>query len=810
MKIKFKISSILILLIFLLFYGINAKENLLNINSIIGFKIITEIAISPDGQKIAYCERGTNFKSSKYYKNIFIVDLKNNNNLQFTYGEQNIHKIKWAPDNKYISYLSDRCSENCKRKEENISDQLWLIRIDGGESFELTKFNRPVLDYVWSPDSKNIYVLTEEEKGKVEIEWDKESKDIKSDRTIEDEEKYRKQIWIFNVEEKNGKKLYEGDYGISEIAISPNGKYIAYSTNYTGEEDHWYKYDIWLLDISAAKARQLTKSPGGETNPIWNSDSNSIIYLVHQEPDKHYSQNELFIIELKNGEAKNLTIDFDKNIVKAISPVKGKNIYFSAEDGVYDRIYKLEINSGSIKNLTLDDYHYYDFDVNNEESSFAFLKGDSDELPEVYISDKALKQMKKITKENDQLKNYKIASQSIVRYKSFDGKIIEALLVKPVNYEEGKKYPLLLYIHGGPFGRFTNTMLQYLPFQAFAAEGYMIIAPNYRGSSGYDNEFGLALYQNFGEKDYEDLMSSVDYLIREGLADENRLGVIGGSYGGYMTNWIVTHTNKFKAAVSLFGIYSLISDFSNSYLPNWEIEYLGYKYWENLKIYLEKSPMSYIQNINTPVLIIHGEADQNTFISNSKELYQALKFLQKPAKFIHYPREEHGLREPNHKIDEFNNIISWFDKYLKYDGSYIKYRLGETISKDNLKLTVYSISKIKEIAGVKPQGRFIKIGIILKQDESIDAAYSFHITDKSSDIYLIDEGGNKYYPIGFPQNTLSSEVVIYSKESSIVFNFDKSKPDKSIAFTLLFDVPEEIKKLELKFSKFPSIILPIH
>ncbi|HKJ68746.1 MAG TPA: prolyl oligopeptidase family serine peptidase, partial [bacterium] len=301
-----------------------------------------------------------------------------------------------------------------------------------------------------------------------------------------------------------------------------------------------------------------------------------------------------------------------------------------------------------------------------------YLWEDAGHLPEIAVNREGRQTL--LTNNSRQLEEYQTGSAQLYRWESVDGAEIEGVLFLPPGFEESSKYPMILTVHGGPYGRFRREFLQYYFSQQYTADGYIVFAPNPRGSSGYTDAFGKAIWHekggHMGGIDYQDIMAGVDALIRDGYVDSTRMGVTGGSYGGYLTNWIISRTDRFAAAVSMYGIFSLFTDWSNSWQPAWEKMYLGIYYWEQPinreHPYVQYSPAFYVENIRTPVLIMHGTDDKYTNLSNSQEMHQALKTLGREVKFVVYPREGHGLSdEPNHRRDVLLRAKRWFDQYLQ-------------------------------------------------------------------------------------------------------------------------------------------------
>lgn len=426
-----------------------------------------------------------------------------------------------------------------------------------------------------------------------------------------DRDKFKKEIWLIEVETRRSRRLYTGDYGINRLEFSPDGELIAYTTNYSGEYNDEQKYDIWLVSVPDGSVRQLTDLPEPETSPCFSPDGQCIAYISQTVPDIEFAQTDISLIPLKGGEPVNLTSGFDFPVSSPHWSPDGSSIYFEAMIGTHTHIYRVSVKNNKIFPVIEGRRCCYQINFSRDGRTMGFLSEGPSSLPEITVRGKG--EEKKITHYSDVLTGYALGTQEVIHWKSQDGLKIEGLLIRPVGYQAGRRYPLILVVHGGPFSRFRDTFRQRYYLQLYAANGYVVLAPNPRGSSGYSDWFGQANRYDLGGMDYKDIMAGVDYVISLGIADSTRLGVIGGSYGGYMTNWIISHTNRFKAAVSMYGIFNLVTDWSNS-----------------------------------------------------KEMYQALKVLGKPVEFVIYPREGHGIsREPNHIVDKMNRILDWFEKYLK-------------------------------------------------------------------------------------------------------------------------------------------------
>jgi acetyl esterase/lipase len=421
----------------------------------------------------------------------------------------------------------------------------------------------------------------------------------------------------------------------------------------------------------------------------------------------------------------------------------------------------------------------------------------------------------RLTQLNTSLKDFALGAQEVVQWNSPDSTKTEGILVKPPDWKPGTRYPLLLLIHGGPYSRRANTLLDGNLPQVWAARGWLVLQPNFRGSSAYGHEFGIASRGDIGGKDYDDILSGVDYAIAQFGADESRMAVMGGSYGGFMTNHIIGRTQRFKAAVSMFGIFSLVTDYSNSDFPAWELNYLGKPYWEAPELYAERSPSRYVTQINTPVLILHGEEDNNTFISNSKEMYQALKALGRTTRFVRFPREGHGFREPNHRIEEFRMIAAWLDEHALGRGPTGPRIVNEKVTIRDWELRVGGVRTPESYAGVRAQGRFVEVEFVVRATSPITERFSLLIfdtagTDVSLQVTLPEAlAGRPLFPLGVAAESLGQRVLVRSSAQVAALLPDRDGLNTAMAVAVVFDAPPETREVTLRVKEFPPITIQL-
>ncbi len=631
-----------------------------SIQDLIGLKYPSELVLSPNGWFAAFTIREADFRKSRYFRNIWRVSTRQGHIEKLTFGTDQNRSPRFSPDGKMIAFLSDRSYVRDSLRISNRT-QIWILP-QRGDPWRLTDVSENVQFFRWAPDGKSIAFIVKKALPDSVRQLRKEQRSRRFDAEVVGKLGRPKEIWRVFLSDQTTQKLAIVDPGLNYLTFSPDGKTLAFTTNYTGSENDAQKYDIFLLNIRSGNVSPLTGFPGPETSPAFSPDGKFVAYISQTVPDIEFAQTDVSLISVKGGAAKNLTANFNYAVNDFKWDPRGKKIYFEGAVRTTSNIFSVEIASGEIVGILTGTDCFSDFQISANGKYWAYLREDSRSLPEITYSNgrKAFR----LSDFSDQLKPFSLGDQRVIQWKS-DKWTIRGILVTPVNYQPGNPVPLIVTVHGGPYGQFQNRFRQYYQFQLWANHGYAVLAPNPRGSEGYGDKFGQANRYDLGGGDYRDIMRGVNYVIQMGVADSTRMGVIGGSYGGYMTNWIISQTQRFKAAVSMFGIFSLLTDWSNSVQPSWEKMYFGKYYWEDLQVYLKHSPAFYVTNIHTPVLILHGKNDQMTFISNSKEMYQALRVLKRPVEFVVYPREGHGIsREPNHRVDVYRRALKWFNRYL--------------------------------------------------------------------------------------------------------------------------------------------------
>jgi dipeptidyl aminopeptidase/acylaminoacyl peptidase len=616
--------------------------------------------LSPDGKWVAYTVSEWDKENNKRTSHIYLVASDGGRSIKLTNGEKGESGPQWSPDGSRIAFTADRDKGN----------QIWLINVMGGEAERLTAEENGVTGFSWSPDGKRLaYITRDTPKDKAERE--KKKKDKFDTVVVEQGAMIYSHIWTISVDTKEKRRVTEGPFSASGPQWSPDGKWLAYMKSNDGMQDSTYfelspdrNTDIYLVAAEGGTPRQLTTNQGSDSNPVWSPDGNSIAYSANTDAKSWAAKSEIMVIAITSGTPRTLTKDFFESAGGGLSWASdGKTIYFTTGLGTYTHLFSVPVTGGTVAQVTRGERSYAGFDFSKDGSRVACLITDSNAPAEIFVGTlPGLASAKQVTTTNPQLKEFAIAQTEVIKWKGPDNFDIEGIFIKPLNYEAGKRYPLVLQIHGGPYGRFDASFNSRA--QIFAANGYAVLMPNPRGSTGYGNKFTNANVGDWGGKDFQDIMLGVDTVIARGIVDGDKCVVMGGSYGGFMTFWTITQTDRFKAAIGHAGISDWYSFHGQSDIPGlMEYGFVGYP-WSSTDTYRKWSPMTFVNRVKTPLLITHGEQDRRVPIAQAEEYYRALKRRGVEVVFLRYPREGHGITEPNHQIDLVNRQLEWFDSHL--------------------------------------------------------------------------------------------------------------------------------------------------
>jgi dipeptidyl aminopeptidase/acylaminoacyl peptidase len=609
--------------------------------------------VSPDGTRVAYTVSETKMEKDKEWKNatqVWVVPTAGGKAQQYTRGDKSATAPEWSPDGTMLAFLTDR--------EKDGERQVWMIRADGGEAWAVTTHKGGVSGFRFSPDGKQLLLSATDQPAKDE----EDRKKVKDDTIVMDRDIKMTHLWLWNIEKKDEKRLTEGNFTVSDPQWSPDGMHITYTTRPTPRADDGSLSDAWIMTVSGSEKKNLEQGVASSDTARWSPDGKWIAFTGSPDPSGGVSNTFLYLIPAGGGSPKELTTKFDLSVGTPVWSRDGKTIYFSTNVLEANEVYSCDVASGEVKQLSRRGGSTGITEITRDGKIVGTTSG-AKQPTELYLANADFSSLKPLTDHNAWLKDFQLADTEIVKWKSKDGTDVEGLLTKPVGYEAGKKVPFLLNPHGGPTGASLNNFSGTI--QVLAANGFAVLQPNFRGSTGKGLAFAQANKNTWGKGDYEDCMTGVDAMIASGVADANRLGAFGWSYGGYMTFWILTQTDRFKAVspgAGLSNIYSMYSQTDIHRYLHWF--YTDKAPWEATDLYWDRSPMKYVGNVKTPTMIMHGQVDTRVPIAQAQEFYQALVDRKVPVEFVVYPRENHGFTEPRHQMDRVRRYVRFFSKYL--------------------------------------------------------------------------------------------------------------------------------------------------
>jgi dipeptidyl aminopeptidase/acylaminoacyl peptidase len=619
--------------------------------------------ISPDGAWIAYTVTTVDSAKDKSDSDVWMVSWDGSRTVRMTASPEGESNPRWSPDNRYLSFVSGRY--------ESKGGQIWLLDRAGGEAVRLTSLKGGVAEYEWSPDGTRIAVVSHDpdpEEGKPDSLKTSSPKPIVIDRYAfkRDGDGYldrrRDHIWIVDVATKKAEQLTTGDFDDRQVRWSPDGKRLAFVSEREGDPDRANNSDIYVVDATpGATPVRLTSWRGPDAGPVWSPDGARIAYLQGSEPElSAYAQNSIAVVPSSGGTPRLVAPTLDRDVNQLAWTTDGTALRFLLGDDRAQHLATVTLDGGTVTRVVDGRRVVTAFDVSRS-GRVVLNTGTAQRSAEVHAWDGGT--LRALTHVNDSVfAALQVATTEDVQFRNKDGQTVGALLVKPAGFDATKKYPLLLRIHGGPNGQ--DQHLYNFERELFAANGYLVLAVNYRGSSGRGQAWKKAIFADWGNKEVQDLLAGVDHAISLGFVDANRLGIGGWSYGGILTDYTIATTTRFKAATSGAGSALQTSMYgTDQYIYQYENE-LGAP-WKNPKLWEKLSYGFYkADKITTPTLYLGGEKDFNVPISGSEQMYQALKSLGVPTQLVVYPGQFHGITRPSFVRDRYERYLGWYAKYL--------------------------------------------------------------------------------------------------------------------------------------------------
>ena len=631
-------------------------------------RVVSDPRISPDGKQVAFVVTQADMKTNFRNSDVWVVSTDGGEPHPMTVSPRRDDSPRWSSDSRRLAFISDRDGKA----------QVYVIAIDGGEAQRVTDVQTSVQSYEWSPDGKRIAYIAADP---IPEAREKEKKDG-FDQIIADSEYQSSHINIVDVAQPSKPiKITDGPLHATELAWSPDGSSIAFTARNTPKLGDSYTTEIYAIDASGKQSQpsRLTNNDRAESDVAWSPDGKLISYLSTSDKYPSIGPSRIHLLRVSKSATgfepewtyRVLQPEFAGYIRDHQWSRDGKFIYFSADVAMMRRIGRIMPDVSTIEWAGMAKLDWFSSLPANSDR-IAYLEESPDSPAEVYsaninevFGNRA--NVRQLTHLNPQAQTFALGRVEAIKWKSKDGREIEGILVYPIDYQAGKRYPLITSIHGGPEGAYQlSFMASYgeVP-HIYAARGYASFFPNFRGSSNYGAEFASANVGDLGGGDYQDIMTGVDYLIERGIADPARLVIKGYSYGGYMAGWIIGHTDRFKAAVFGAGLSNAISYYSQGDIQYQRETLHQGTPWHNNQNMIERSPVFYLQNAKTPSLIYQGEKDERVPLPQSLETYMGLKKAGVATQLVIYPREGHGLREPKHQLDKMRREMEWIERYIQ-------------------------------------------------------------------------------------------------------------------------------------------------
>jgi len=652
-------------------------KRLLKVDDLDRLAEVADPQVSPDGKWVAYTVSTVDREDDKNVTCIWMVSWDGSQNVRLTYGTESESSPRWSPDGKYLSFVSSRPG---KAK----GSQIWVLDRRGGEARQLTHIKDfSISQYEWSPDSSKLLLVLrkkeepdeESKKGADAAAKEKPPKPVIIDRYHfkEDVEGYldakaHNHLFLFEIAtEKLDPLTPDQPFDETNAAWSPDGAMIAYVSDRDKDPDRSDNTDVFVIDAHpGATPRKLTTYSGPDSGPLaWSPDGKLIAYLQGSESKfTAYNMDRLAVVPAGGGAPRILTQDLDRGVSFPVFAADGDSLLFVVADDRSEYPARIALAGGAVERLTGSPLVV---EALTSKAGHTAVLCATDAAPsEVFALDGGT--LRKLTTHNDALlSGIQLGAVEEISFKSHDGTEVHGLITKPASFEAGKKYPTLLRIHGGPNGQDGHAFS--FQRQLLAANGYVVISINYRGSAGRGEKYGQSIFADWGDKEVADLLAGVDHVVSMGIADPDRLGIGGWSYGGILTDYTIASDQRFKAAISGAGSANQISMYGvDEYVFQYDIE-IGPP-WRNPQGWMKVSyPFFHADRIHTPTLFMGGDKDFNVPLIGGEQMYQALQTLGVPTELVIYPGEFHEFTRPSFLRDRLERYVAWYDKYLKAGGA---------------------------------------------------------------------------------------------------------------------------------------------
>ncbi|MFO7980289.1 MAG: S9 family peptidase [Candidatus Aminicenantes bacterium] len=615
--------------------------------------------VSPDGNWVLFSQSELNWEENKRETKYYMVSAEGGEPFQYI-GKKGGSRFQFSPDGRFLTFL--------RKKDEK--QQIFLMRTSGGEAVPLTEHKNSIGNYKWGPGSQKIYFvaeepLTKEEKKEKEAGYDSFFVDEGPNGQTRDS---WENLWVFDVKSKKEIRLTEEDFMVGDFDISPDNHWIVFTARYSNRRNDRYKDEIYLFDIESKEKKQLTNNKTPESGLTWSPNGKIIAYLASGDQLWLNRNAKVFLMDIQTEDYRLLSQKYEGTIRKLAWTQDSQNILFQGQQRSNVNLYTINIQSSEYRNLTNVSGSLSVGSFSRDRRRIAYTFSDYDTPSDVYVTEVDSFKPVQLSNANPWVKKeLLLADMKILQWESIKDFTIEGLLHLPSDYKKGQKLPLLLNIHGGPAGCFTNSFRAH--YHIYAGLGYASLSPNVRGSSGYTDKLRegntIQAGDGIGKGDFWDLMKGMDHVIAQGYADPDKLALRGWSYGGILGGWTITQTHRFKAASLGAGVYAWPCEYGPGFNHDVRLWHIGGTPWTNTEAWLEQSAFTHVENVKTPTFLIHGMKDTTDTEAQSMLFFTALKDIEKaPVRYVRVPREPHGFREPRHQRTRTIEEIKWFQKHV--------------------------------------------------------------------------------------------------------------------------------------------------
>ena len=612
--------------------------------------------LSPDGQWVLYTLTSRDMQDEDLASttHVWRVRVDGSDNHQLTRGDKDARSPTWSPDGQTIAFLSER------GEAPDAKTQVHFIRADGGEAWQVTDHLESVGGFLFSPDGGKLLFMAQDG-----LPDDKQKKhDRKDDAEVLDQEFQMVHLWSHDLHSDESVRLTEGMFTGSSPAWSPDSRWVAYERRPTPTANDGWRSDIWLIEVETGTTRPLYENAGSDTSPKWSPDGRTVAYASNPVVGDNTTHNNLHLVSPDGGVPRVLVDDIDRDFSSPIWSVDGRRVYWSVGSGTSTELLSVSVESGATLSETAPGGRNSAWELSKDGSRWVWVHTSAGWPAEIYTSTRDGGEATRLTDANAWLRDegVKLGAVRTVRWENSDGQPVEGVLTLPVGYQVGESYPFIVNPHGGPTGASLEAFSAAAQF--FAGNGYVVLQPNFRGSTNYGQAFVNANIDNWGITDYDDVMTGVDFAIEQGWADPERLVCYGWSYGGYLSAWIVTQTDRFKAVSPGAALTNLFSMYSTNDIQDYLASFFGGTPWAATQNYRDHSPITYADQVTSPVLVMHGASDTRVPPEQSVEFYRALRDLGKDVTFVRFPREGHGFTETRHIIDRLRRYAVFFGEHI--------------------------------------------------------------------------------------------------------------------------------------------------